>query len=107
MYTTKRIKRDRYKRMLVSKRVVPQLIHKVVFHDRSEKSTSSFGWGACRAHAHTFHHSLKNAVSTQTINRCIFSGRARGVSRFCKLSRIRIRELAGKGLLIGVSKASW
>lgn len=49
----------------------------------------------------------RNSSLTRLRNRCILTGRSRGVLRFCKLSRIRLRELASQGLLIGVNKASW
>ncbi len=40
-------------------------------------------------------------------NRCMFTGRARGVYRKFKLSRITFRELASKGEIPGITKASW
>ena len=40
-------------------------------------------------------------------NRCILTGRARAVYKFCKLSRLCLRELAAQGKLAGVSKSSW
>ncbi len=40
-------------------------------------------------------------------NRCELTGRSRGNYRKFKLSRICIRELAGRGLLPGVIKSSW
>ena len=49
----------------------------------------------------------RNSSATRVQNRCILTGRSRGVLGFCKLSRIRVRELASQGLLSGVSKASW
>lgn len=107
MYTPHCIKRDKYKRALLSKRMVPELVHKVVCHDRSSESYSGFNWQAHKKHARVLHHSPKNALRTRITNRCVLSGRSGGVYRFCKLSRIRIRELAGKGLLIGITKASW
>ena len=39
-------------------------------------------------------------------NRCLLTGRSRGVYNYFKLSRIMIKELASKGLLAGVKKAS-
>jgi small subunit ribosomal protein S14 len=39
-------------------------------------------------------------------NRCILTGRSRGVYNYFKISRIMIRDLASKGLLPGVKKAS-
>lgn len=107
MHMTRHTKQDRYKRALFLKRAVPQLVHKVICHDRSYESCHSVHWNVYKKHARLLHHSSENAVHTQIQNRCILSGRSKGVYRFCKLSRIRMRELAGKGLLVGVTKASW
>ncbi|MDF2577721.1 MAG: rpsN [Chlamydiales bacterium] len=40
-------------------------------------------------------------------NRCQLTGRARGYYRKFKLSRICLREMASKGMIPGVFKASW
>ncbi|KAF3362101.1 30S ribosomal protein S14 [Chlamydiales bacterium STE3] len=40
-------------------------------------------------------------------NRCSLTGRARGFLRKFKLSRLTFRELALKGEIPGVTKASW
>ena len=40
-------------------------------------------------------------------NRCLVTGRPRGNYRKFKMSRIAFRELASKGMIPGVSKASW
>lgn len=42
----------------------------------------------------------------QIRNRCVVTGRSRGVYNYFKISRILIRELASKGLLPNVKKAS-
>lgn len=47
-----------------------------------------------------------NRVSTRVNNRCKITGRPRGYMRFFGLSRIAFRELAAKGELPGVVKAS-
>lgn len=49
----------------------------------------------------------RNSTAVRVKNRCIITGRSKSVYRFCRLSRISFRELASKGLLIGVSKSSW
>ena len=49
----------------------------------------------------------RNSSRSRVHNRCTITGRSKGVLRFCKLSRIRVRNLASQGLLSGVSKASW
>lgn len=40
-------------------------------------------------------------------NRCILTGRSRGVYNYFKISRIMIKNLATQGLLLGVKKANW
>ncbi len=40
-------------------------------------------------------------------NRCQLTGRARGVYRKFKLSRLAFRELASMGMIPGVTKSSW
>jgi len=40
-------------------------------------------------------------------NRCVATGRSKSYIRQFKLSRIKLREFASKGLLYGVSKSSW
>ncbi|PIR59037.1 MAG: 30S ribosomal protein S14 [Candidatus Pacebacteria bacterium CG10_big_fil_rev_8_21_14_0_10_56_10] len=47
-----------------------------------------------------------NRVSTRGVNRCKITGRPRGYMRYFGLSRIAFRELAVKGELPGVIKAS-
>ncbi len=47
-----------------------------------------------------------NKVSTRGINRCKITGRPRGYMRYFGLSRLTFRELAMKGELPGVVKAS-
>lgn len=49
----------------------------------------------------------RNSSKTRIKNRCIETGRARSVLRFCKLSRIVLREKASKGQIPGITKASW
>lgn len=49
----------------------------------------------------------RRALPVQQVNRCILTGRSKGVFRKFNLSRIKFRELAHKGALPGVSKASW
>jgi small subunit ribosomal protein S14 len=48
----------------------------------------------------------KNRVSTKGVNRCKITGRPRGYMRYFGLSRLTFRELASKGELPGVTKAS-
>lgn len=45
--------------------------------------------------------------STRQVRRCEITGRARGVYRKFRVSRIVLRELALKGHVPGMRKASW
>lgn len=47
-----------------------------------------------------------NRVSTRVVNRCKITGRPKGYMRFFGLSRLTFRELAAKGELPGLMKAS-
>jgi small subunit ribosomal protein S14 len=49
----------------------------------------------------------KNSLPCRLRNRCIITGRPRGVYRKFKLSRIAFRELASDGKLPGITKSSW
>ena len=45
--------------------------------------------------------------STRTVRRCQLTGRARGVYRKFRISRIMLRELGLAGQIPGLKKASW
>jgi small subunit ribosomal protein S14 len=49
----------------------------------------------------------RNSSAVRYRNRCLITGRPRGVYRKFKMSRISLREAASAGLLPGVTKASW
>lgn len=49
----------------------------------------------------------KNSSKVRLRNRCMFTGRSRGVLRKFKISRLCFREMASRGLIPGVIKASW
>jgi small subunit ribosomal protein S14 len=49
----------------------------------------------------------RNGAKTRHRNRCELTGRARGVYRKFKLSRIKLRELGSFGKVPGLTKASW
>lgn len=49
----------------------------------------------------------RNASPIRQRNRCSVTGRPRGYMRQFGISRITFRELASKGLIPGVKKASW
>ncbi len=49
----------------------------------------------------------RNSSAVRLRNRCALTGRARGYLRKFKLSRLCFREMANKGLIPGIIKASW
>lgn len=48
-----------------------------------------------------------NSSITRIKNICILTGRTRSIYRFLKISRIKLRDLASKGLLPGICKFTW
>ena len=49
----------------------------------------------------------RNASPVRLHNRCSMTGRPKGYMRQFGTSRIQFREMASKGLIPGVKKASW
>ncbi len=49
----------------------------------------------------------KNSSKVRLHNRCKLTGRPKGYMRHFGISRVTFREMAVKGLLPGVTKASW
>ncbi|MGM0531194.1 MAG: 30S ribosomal protein S14 [Bacteroidota bacterium] len=49
----------------------------------------------------------RNSSRVRQHNRCKITGRPRGYMRQFGVSRITFREMASKGLIPGVKKASW
>ena len=95
------IQRDQQRRVLFAKHEWLRLYYKCAIKNLSI---------AADARAQYVHHLNKmprNSSLTRVRNRCVLSGRSRGVHRFFKLSRIKCRELASQGLLMGVCKSSW
>ncbi len=49
----------------------------------------------------------RNSSSVRLHNRCQLTGRPKGYMRQFGISRINFREMANKGLIPGITKASW
>ena len=49
----------------------------------------------------------RNSCENRVRNRCEVTGRPRAFMRAFRLSRIRFRELAHRGMIPGVTKSSW
>ena len=49
----------------------------------------------------------RNSSATRLHNRCMLTGRPKGYYRRFRISRIALRELASRGQIPGMVKASW
>ena len=49
----------------------------------------------------------KDSSKIRIKNRCVLTGRSKGVFRYFKLSRIQLRQLTLEGNIPGYSKTSW
>ena len=49
----------------------------------------------------------RDAAKVRHRNRCAITGRSRGVYRKFGLARVKIREVASRGEIPGLAKASW
>ena len=49
----------------------------------------------------------RNGAKIRQRNRCLLTGRPRGVYRKFKVCRIKLRELGNNGLIPGLVKSSW
>lgn len=88
---------------------------------RDSKRRTDFYKNMCRLHFYKYvvhnqnipspirarYKALSMNVKIKIRNRCIITGRGRGVYRFCKLSRGLLQEKALAGYLNGISKSSW
>jgi small subunit ribosomal protein S14 len=95
----KSIKRDRGLRLRYSKREQGYLDLKSVFLNRyldgkiREKARLSLA--------------KEGGVLGKVHNRCVLSGRSKGVIRNLRVSRMAFKEMASAGVLRGIGKSSW
>lgn len=93
-------KKDFYRRQTVRDYEHQRLILKTLQNDLSLPTENRFT-------ALTLLSKLKRNASVVKIrNRCVLTGRSRGVYNYLRISRIMIRELAAKGGLPGLKKHS-
>ena len=77
------------------KRIALKTIQKSSFFTFNQRYVTNFMFSRLKS----------NSFPNRIRNRCILTGRGRGVHRFFKLSRILIKDLAAQGQLPGVMKA--
>ena len=95
------IERDKKRRKLVSKYELKRLQLKTIIYTHS--LPKDVRWNASLKLAKL----PRNSSKVRIRNRCVITGRSRGVYRLFKMSRILFRQYASSGLLTGVKKASW
>ena len=98
---TNQTQRDNNRRQLCKRQELKRIEYKSVIQDLSLPQEVRF------KSLQMLNSLNRNGSTTRLRNRCIATGRGRGVYRFCKLSRVWFRKLASQGLLMGVTKSSW
>nr|YP_006666392.1 ribosomal protein S14 [Trebouxiophyceae sp. MX-AZ01]AFQ93747.1 ribosomal protein S14 [Trebouxiophyceae sp. MX-AZ01] len=95
------IHRDKARRLLYHQQELRRVECLSIIHDLSIPSEVRF------RSLQRLNQLNRNGSRTRFRNRCIATGRGRGVYRFCRLSRVSFRRLASQGLLMGITKSSW
>ena len=98
---TNSIQRDKKKRNLFSKHELKRLELINVIHDLNFSKDIRY------KSFQELNKLPRNSSKIRIKNRCVLTGRGHSVLNFCGFSRIKFRELASQGLLMGVTKASW
>jgi small subunit ribosomal protein S14 len=93
--------RDKKKRNIYSKYEVQRLEYKAVLNNLSLPKEARY------TSLLSLNKLPRNSSKIRIKNRCILTGRGHSVLRLCKLSRIKFRELASQGYIMGVKKSSW
>ena len=88
------------KRLIASKSKTRQSIKEAL-------RNHELGFGERMGLVHKLNEMPKNSSAVRYRNRCLLTGRSRGYYRKFAVSRIMLRDLASKGMLPGVTKASW
>jgi len=96
-----KIERDLKRRKLVAKFNRKRTALKKILSDKSKIKIFHY------ARSDLVFQLPRDSSPVRLTNRCMLTGRPRGVSRYFGISRIKMRELALQGKLPGVSKSSW
>ncbi len=95
------VNRDKNRRNLIHKYELKRVQYKSIIKDSSiSKEIRIF-------YIDKLNRMARNSSRIRSRNRCVLTGRPRAVFRFCKLSRIALRDIAGQGLIMGLRKSSW
>jgi small subunit ribosomal protein S14 len=101
MAKTSQVLRDRRRKQLIAKHAAKRAALRQKLKDRNVPMEEKL------AVQEAFAKLPRNSCPTRLKRRCEVSGRARSVYRKFGISRIALRDLALRGQLPGVRKASW
>ncbi|MGF1632012.1 MAG: 30S ribosomal protein S14 [Kiloniellaceae bacterium] len=101
MAKTSAIEKNKSRRKLVDRYAARRAALKAVATDRTLPPEERFQASLKLAQL------PRNSAKVRIRNRCLVTGRPRGVYRKFKLSRITMRELASIGQIPGMVKSSW
>lgn len=101
MATRISIEKNKTRRKLTARYAVRRAVLKKLIMDRDTPAEERFRAVVKLAEM------PRNGAKVRIRNRCALTGRARGYHRKFGLSRLMLRELASKGQIPGVTKASW
>lgn len=93
--------KDANLRTLVARVEYRRLLYKAILQDRSLPQPLRYEF------MFKLNKVSKKSSAVRTKNRCVMTGRGKGVLRAFKCSRIALRELISKGEIAGVTKSSW
>ena len=95
------IQKDTIIRKLVSKNELKRLQYKSIIKNQNLSLNDRYKF------INKLNKLNRNTSRIRIKNRCVVTGRSKGIYSMFRLSRIKFRELAWQGLLPGVKKASW
>jgi small subunit ribosomal protein S14 len=93
-----KIESDKKKRRLINQYELKRLALKIVLMSSKEHKLDAM---------FRLSELPRNSSITRMRNRCILSGRSRGIIRQFKISRIKVKDFVDTGNLTGVQKSSW
>ena len=95
------VEKDKKRRYLFYKHEKKRVILKALL--RNENLSRGIRWKI----THKLSNLSRNSCLSRVRNRCVPSGRPRGVQSYFKLSRIMLRDGISNGKIPGIMKSSW
>jgi small subunit ribosomal protein S14 len=95
------IKRDLKRRKLYKKYESKRLLYKALLNDCNLSQDLRY------ILTQKLNELPRNSSRIRLKNRCILTGRSHSVYKFCRISRIKFRDLVNQGSIPGYVKSSW